>query len=75
MLFVACQMGYHARGKVAHFYVGAAEQADDMSQQIFCHQLGRELSDFSYVVLQGSGTQQGRKGERIRNQHPPYGSL
>jgi hypothetical protein len=39
------------------------EQADDAFYHIFRHQLGRELSDFSDIVLQGR--QQDRK--RIRS--------
>lgn len=76
MLSVTGQMGYHTSSEVAHFYVAVVEQTDDMSQQVFCHQLGSELSDFSYVVLQGIGTPQGREGKRIRNQqHLLYSSL
>ena len=71
VLPVTCQVGQYTRSQEAHFQVAAVEQADDAFYHIFRHQLGRELSDFSDIVLQGR--QQDRK--RIRSQHLYYRSL
>ena len=65
-LFVRCQVGYDACSKIADFHFFAMEQDTNMLHHIFGHQLGRELSDFSYVVLQVRGSReqkQERKGE------------
>lgn len=66
-LFVRCQVGYDACSKIADFHFFAMEQNSDMLHHIFGHQLGREFSDFGYVVLQVRWSReyqgQGRRGE------------
>lgn len=63
-LLVRCQVGYDACSEIADFHCCAMEQDADMLHHIFGHQLGREFSDFSYIVLQVTWSRQYQRQER-----------